>query len=98
MNVIRFRWFQKAVPAPAIGGFAFMLEVPAAPAHARPLTMRPAPDQTVSAPDAVTMTFSESKTITVVLPKLSAGVYTVNWVAVAVDSRRGQGNYKLKVK
>ena len=41
---------------------------------------------------------SDAKMISVALPKLAAGVYTVNWVAVAVDSHRSQGDYKFTVK
>jgi methionine-rich copper-binding protein CopC len=36
--------------------------------------------------------------ITVAMPTLPAGVYTVNWVAVSVDSHRSQGEYKFTVK
>ncbi|MCU1324286.1 MAG: copC domain protein [Acidobacteriaceae bacterium] len=41
---------------------------------------------------------SDGKMVSVALPKLSAGVYTVNWVAVSVDSHRSQGDYKFTVK
>ncbi len=41
---------------------------------------------------------ADAKMISVILPKLSPGVYTVNWVAVAVDSHRSQGDYKFTVK
>ena len=41
---------------------------------------------------------SDAKMISVALPKLPAGVYTVNWVAVSVDSHRSQGGYKFTVK
>jgi methionine-rich copper-binding protein CopC len=104
-----------------------LLAVPAAFAHAHPVAMLPAPDQTVPSPDVVKISFSEAvepkfskisvmdaaghgvnkevsmvgadaKTISVALPKLAAGVYTVNWIAVAVDSHREQGSYKFSVK
>ncbi len=41
---------------------------------------------------------SDGKMISVALPKLPAGIYTVNWVAVSVDSHRSQGDYKFTVK
>jgi methionine-rich copper-binding protein CopC len=41
---------------------------------------------------------SDGKMVSVALPKLAAGVYTVNWVAVSVDSHRSQGDYKFTVK
>ena len=41
---------------------------------------------------------SDGKMVSVPLPKLGAGIYTVNWVAVAVDSHRSQGDYKFTVK
>jgi methionine-rich copper-binding protein CopC len=36
--------------------------------------------------------------MTLALPALAPGVYTVNWVAVSVDTHRSQGNYKFTVK
>jgi methionine-rich copper-binding protein CopC len=36
--------------------------------------------------------------MSVALPKLPPGVYTVNWVAVSVDTHRSQGEYKFTVK
>lgn len=38
------------------------------------------------------------KTLSVPLPTLAAGEYTVNWVAVASDGHRTQGNYTFTVK
>ena len=40
----------------------------------------------------------ENKVMTVALPALPPGVYTVHWVAVSVDTHRSQGDYKLTVK
>jgi copper resistance protein C len=36
--------------------------------------------------------------MTVVLPPLPSGTYTVHWVAVSVDSHRTQGGYNFTVK
>jgi methionine-rich copper-binding protein CopC len=36
--------------------------------------------------------------MSVPLPSLKPGVYTVNWVGVAVDTHRSQGDYKFTVK
>ena len=41
---------------------------------------------------------ADALSITVAMPTLPAGVYTVNWVAVSVDSHRSQGEYKFTVK
>jgi methionine-rich copper-binding protein CopC len=41
---------------------------------------------------------ADAMSITVAMPTLPAGVYTVNWVAVSVDSHRSQGEYKFTVK
>jgi methionine-rich copper-binding protein CopC len=41
---------------------------------------------------------ADHKVMTVALPKLSAGVYTVRWVAVAEDSHRTHGDYTFTVK
>lgn len=41
---------------------------------------------------------SDAMSMSVVMPTLPAGVYTVNWVAVSVDSHRSQGEYKFTVK
>ncbi|AJC23226.1 hypothetical protein RO07_10275 [Pandoraea pulmonicola] len=38
------------------------------------------------------------KTLTLALPALAAGDYQVNWVAVASDGHRTQGNFKFTVK
>ena len=40
----------------------------------------------------------DAKSITLAMPTLAPGVYTVNWVAVSVDSHRSQGEYKFTVK
>jgi copper resistance protein C len=41
---------------------------------------------------------SDAKMVSVAMPKLKAGIYTVNWVAVAVDGHRSNGDYKFTVK
>ena len=46
----------------------------------------------------VSVVSSDGKMVSVPLPKLAPGIYTVNWVAVAVDSHRSQGDYKFTVK
>jgi methionine-rich copper-binding protein CopC len=40
----------------------------------------------------------DAKVITLPLPALTPGVYTVNWVSVALDSHRAEGKYKFTVK
>lgn len=40
---------------------------------------------------------TDAKIMTLALPKLPAGVYTVNWVAVSVDSHREKGDYKFTI-
>jgi methionine-rich copper-binding protein CopC len=40
----------------------------------------------------------DAKMMTLPLPKLNPGVYTVNWVGVAVDTHRSTGDYKFTVK
>jgi copper resistance protein C len=40
----------------------------------------------------------DAKLMTVALPSLPGGVYTVHWVAVSVDSHRTQGEYTFTVK
>jgi copper resistance protein C len=40
----------------------------------------------------------ENKVMTVALPTLTPGVYTVHWVGVSVDTHRSQGDYKFTVK
>lgn len=47
-------------------------------------------EASVCAPDA--------KSMSVKLPVLKAGTYTVNWVGVSTDTHRSQGNYKFTVK
>lgn len=41
---------------------------------------------------------ADGKTMTVKVPALAPGSYTVNWVTVATDAHRAQGNYKFTVK
>lgn len=41
---------------------------------------------------------ADAKTMTLTLPTLAPGVYTVNWVGVAADTHRSQGDYKFTVK
>jgi copper resistance protein C len=41
---------------------------------------------------------ADDKTMTVAVPKLQPGVYTVHWVAVAKDSHRTHGDYTFTVK
>jgi methionine-rich copper-binding protein CopC len=41
---------------------------------------------------------ADTKVMTVGLPGLTPGVYTVHWVAVSTDSHRSQGDYKFTVK
>jgi methionine-rich copper-binding protein CopC len=40
----------------------------------------------------------DTKLMTVALPHLPSGIYTVRWVAVSVDSHRTQGEYNFTVK
>ncbi len=106
---------------------ALVLVVPAAFAHTSPVSMTPAADSTVSAPQSVTIRFTgalepkfskitvtdasghvvnkeasvvgaDTKVMTVPLPALPAGVYTVHWVGVSTDTHRSQGEYKFTVK
>ena len=106
---------------------AFLVAIPAAFAHTRPVSMTPAPDSTIAPPDSIVIHFSgdlepkfsiitladasgtvvsiaksvvsstDAKIMTLALPKLPAGVYTVNWVAVSVDSHREKGDYKFTI-
>lgn len=39
-----------------------------------------------------------TKVMTVALPPLPPGVYTVHWVGVSTDTHRSQGDYKFTVK
>jgi copper resistance protein C len=48
--------------------------------------------------DASAVGANDAKLMTVALPSLPAGVYTVDWISVAVDSHRMQGSYKFTVK
>jgi copper resistance protein C len=41
---------------------------------------------------------SDNKVMTVALPALEPGIYTVHWVGVSVDTHRSQGDYKFTVK
>jgi copper resistance protein C len=41
---------------------------------------------------------SDTKLMTVALPPLPGGIYTVHWVSVSVDSHRIQGEYNFTVK
>lgn len=41
---------------------------------------------------------ADAKSISLAMPTLAPGVYSVNWVAVSVDSHRSQGEYKFTVK
>ncbi len=40
----------------------------------------------------------DARVMTLPLPRLPAGVYTVTWVTVALDSHRAQGKYKFTVR
>ena len=41
---------------------------------------------------------ADAKVMSLPLPALAPGVYTVHWVAVSTDSHRSQGEYKFTVK
>jgi copper resistance protein C len=41
---------------------------------------------------------ADTKVMTVDLPLLAPGVYTVHWVGVSTDTHREQGDYKFTVK
>jgi copper resistance protein C len=41
---------------------------------------------------------TDGKIMTLKVPVLAPGSYTVNWVAVATDAHRTEGNYKFTVK
>lgn len=41
---------------------------------------------------------NDSKTLTLVVPKLVPGDYLVHWVSVAADGHKMQGEYKFTVK
>lgn len=41
---------------------------------------------------------NDTKVMTVALPPLAPGVYTVHWVGVSTDTHRSQGDYKFTVK
>jgi methionine-rich copper-binding protein CopC len=60
------------------------------------LTLSDAAGKVVSkAPSAVG---TDAKMMTLPLPALGPGVYTVNWTSVALDSHREQGKYKFTIK
>ncbi len=40
----------------------------------------------------------DAKTLTLALPRLAVGVYTVKWVSVATDGHRLAGEYKFTVR
>ena len=44
------------------------------------------------------MVGADAKIMTLPLPTLAPGIYTVNWVGVAADTHRSQGDYKFTVK
>jgi copper resistance protein C len=44
------------------------------------------------------MVGADTKVMTVALPPLAPGVYTVHWVGVSTDTHRSQGEYKFTVK
>lgn len=48
--------------------------------------------------EASVVSTGDGKLMTVALPKLPSGVYTVDWTAVSVDSHRLQGSYNFTVK
>lgn len=48
--------------------------------------------------EASSVASDDKKLMSVTLPKLAPGVYTVNWVAVSVDTHRSEGEYKFTVK
>jgi methionine-rich copper-binding protein CopC len=41
---------------------------------------------------------NDSKTLILAVPKLTAGIYIVHWVSVAVDGHRLEGSYKFTVQ
>jgi methionine-rich copper-binding protein CopC len=41
---------------------------------------------------------ANARHLSVMLQPLAPGVYTVSWVAIAVDSHRTQGHYQFTVK
>jgi copper resistance protein C len=41
---------------------------------------------------------ADPETITLAVPKLTAGTYVVHWVSVAVDGHRLEGSYKFTVR
>ena len=107
---------------------ALMMLVQPAFAHSHPTTMEPAPNSTVTAPQKVSIEFSEAlepkfsslklsdakgasaagaasqvdpvdaKHMTLELPHLAAGVYSVHWVTVSTDGHRLAGSYQFTVK
>ena len=61
------------------------------------LSVTNAAGQTVTTAKAL-LDAGDKKTLTVAVPKLQPGVYTVHWVAVAEDSHRTHGDYTFTVK
>jgi len=61
------------------------------------ITVRNASGHVVNG-EASSVASDDRKRMSVALPKLPPGVYTVNWVAVSVDTHRSQGEYKFTVK
>jgi methionine-rich copper-binding protein CopC len=47
--------------------------------------------------DASAVDATDKKLMTLALPKLYGGVYTVSWVAVSIDTHRTSGEYKFTV-
>jgi len=41
---------------------------------------------------------ADPKTITLAVPKLTAGTYVVHWISVALDGHRLEGSYKFTVQ
>lgn len=44
------------------------------------------------------MVGADTKVMTVSLPPLAPGIYTVHWVGVSTDTHRSQGEYKFTVR
>jgi methionine-rich copper-binding protein CopC len=60
------------------------------------ITLTNASGKVVSVAKSV-VSSTDAKVMTLALPKLPAGVYTVNWVAVSVDSHREKDSYKFTI-
>jgi copper resistance protein C len=61
------------------------------------LTLSNAAGEVISKDPSV-VSSTDAKVMTLPLPALGPGVYTVNWTSVALDSHREQGKYKFTVK